>query len=460
MFSGLKKQYDLGDNLISELISDEHALVRLKLILNWEKMNEIYKSCYESEKGNATKHTELVLGLLILKFVYNKSYRILIDELHTNLAFMHLCSVSIEDILELRKQEREEGKKKQLIDHSTLSKITKRLGSEKIQKIERTFFNDLKEKKIIKGKHLFSDTTSLENNIIYPTEISLLKRVIEQASIIIQKVMYKKDLVKSDILKKANQIAKVYYSASKKTKELLHNCSKGLINIASNAISKAEESLHNCKDKLLQAILRLRYSKLVAVGNTIIDQVQEKINGNKVSDKIVNYFEDHARSLPKGKLNRPCEFGVKMRIDMSGNNYITNYKLYLGNIADVTMLEDSVKEHAKIFGQEFKGGSMDRAFYDEDRIKKLENKYNIDLAIAHKKDRNKKMSKIKEALYRQRAAIEAKISEGKRMCGLGKSLFKGFDGDKIWASFSVMALNIRKLLRDIIAKPTLMNIFK
>lgn len=69
------------------------------------------------------------------------------------------------------------------------------------------------------------------------------------------------------------------------------------------------------------------------------------------------------------------------------------------------------------------------------------------------------MSRQKERIYNKRAAIEAKISEGKRMCGLNKSLYKGFEGDQIWASMSILGLNIRKVLREISVNPKLMNKF-
>ena len=69
------------------------------------------------------------------------------------------------------------------------------------------------------------------------------------------------------------------------------------------------------------------------------------------------------------------------------------------------------------------------------------------------------MGKDKEELYNKRSAIEAKISEGKRMYGLNKSYYKGFSGDKMWASLSIMALNIRKLLRDITKSPDLIYRF-
>lgn len=140
-------------------------------------------------------------------------------------------------------------------------------------------------------------------------------------------------------------------------------------------------------------------------------------------------------------------------------SYITNHDVYKANISDISMLELSVESHAKVFGREFSGGAADRSFYNSTLIKKLEQKYHIDLAIPHKKDRSKTMTRHKKKLSNKRSAIEAKISEGKRMCGLNRSLYNGFEGDMIWATLSVMALNIRKLLRDINRSPELIYRF-
>ena len=39
--------------------------------------------------------------------------------------------------------------------------------------------------------------------------------------------------------------------------------------------------------------------------------------------------------------------------------------------------------------------------------------------------------------------FKAKISEAKRMYGLSKSYYSGFDGDRIWAALAIMATNMR-----------------
>jgi len=112
---------------------------------------------------------------------------------------MHFCSLSYDEVATANK----EGRK--IIDHSTLVKIRKRLGPKKIKAILDAFMVELIDKKIIDGKYLFADTTSLEKNIIYPTEIGLLSRVIEEAVVVTQRLRYKKDMVKTKVIKKPDQ---------------------------------------------------------------------------------------------------------------------------------------------------------------------------------------------------------------------------------------------------------------
>ena len=442
MFTGLKSQRDFSDLFITNILPHDHELVKLRNIINWKAINSIYKSCYKSKKGNKTKSTDIVIGLIILRRFKNMSYRKVIDELHVNNAFMYFCNVSHFDIMEYNKR----GKK--IISHTTLVKILKRLGAKRIKKIERIFVKELIEKKIIDGKNISSDTTSMESDIIYPTEVNLLNRVIEHAQKIVQKVVRKKEMIKTEVIKKAGSISKIFYSSTVKSKELLKDCTSKLMEIAEEQMEKASESLCEVKDVMLKLFLSAIYEKLKDVGGRIIEQVKLRQAGEKVSDRIVSYFETHARPLPKGKVHKPCEFGMKLRIDMTGNNYITNYELYEGNPSDAGMLSDVIRSHDKVF-EDFISGSFDRGYYDEKRKAELEEEYGIKLAIPHRKDRTAKMNKKEKKLYDKRSAIEAKISEGKRVYGMGKCRDKGFEKHQIWAIMSIFNLNMSKLLRDI-----------
>lgn len=261
-------------------------------------------------------------------------------------------------------------------------------------------------------------------------------------------------MVKTKVIKKARSIAKIYYSASKKTKKLLKDTSTALLAIAKEQVEKAGSAVDEIADSISGYVLR-RYRKLNDTGKKILNQVEAKLDGEKIGDKIVSYYQDHSRALPKGKLSKPCEFGVKLKLDMSGNGYITDHNIYKGNVSDVSLLSGSVDSHAKVFGKKFKSGAADRGFFDGELIEDLKKKYKISLAISHKKDRKRVMAPRDKKLSDKRSAIEAKISEGKRMCGLDRSLYNGFSGDRTWTALSVMALNIRKLLRDMERSPEL-----
>jgi|AntAceMinimDraft_16_1070373.scaffolds.fasta_scaffold39918_1 transposase len=448
MFTGLKNQLELSDSLIENILPHDNELVKLKKILNWEGINTIYKSCFNSKEGNKTKTTNIALGLILLKHLYKKSDRSLINELHLNNSYMYFCSLSYDEVAEANRL----GIK--LIDHSTLVKIRKRLGAEKISAILSLFTSELIKNKIIDGKYLFTDTTSLEKNIIYPTDVSLLSRVIKEADYIIQNVIRKKNVIISSAVKKAKTLSKIYYSSSKKTKDLLNKTATSLARIAKAQLTVAGVAANNMAESISELNIK-RYKKLKEVGRKIVRQAEKRIKGVKVRDKILSYYEDHTSALPKGKVGKPCEFGTKLSLSMSANGYITAYKLYNSNIADILTLKEMVSKHSKTFGKKFKGAAADRAYYDEDLIKVLEKKHKIDLAIPHKKNRDIKMEPDMQDLYDRRAAIEARISEGKRMCGLNKSYYKGFDGDRMWATLGVMALNMRKLIRDISKNPEL-----
>jgi len=446
MFTGLKKQLELTDSLINDILPFDNELIKLKKILNWDSINEVYKSCFKSSTGNRTKTTDIALGLILLKHLYKKSDRDLVKELHLNNSYMYFCSLSYDEVAIANKT----GKK--LIDHSTIVKIRKRLGATRIQNILSLFTEELIKNRVVDGRYLFTDTTTLEKNIIYPTDVSLLSRVIKEADYVIQNVKRKKNVLISSAASKAKALSKIYYSSSKKTKDLLNKVAKALTRIAKAQLTVAGVAATHMR---VSKVNIKRYIKLKEVGVKIVRQTEKRIKSLKIKDRIVSYYEDHAKSLPKGKVGKPCEFGTKLSLSMSSNGYITNHMLYDHNISDVKTLKDAVKCHAEVFGKEFKGGAADRAYYDENLNAILEKKYKIDLAIPHKKNRNIKMDSDKDKLYNKRAAIEAKISEAKRMCGLSKSYYKGFEGDRIWAALSIMALNMRKLIRDISKSPEL-----
>jgi len=448
MFTGLKTQNDFSSCFLEGIITETHELVKLKEFLDWKKINWIYRDSFpkaknKSRPGASSKHTDLAVGLILLKQIYKMSDRALIRAVHENMAIMRFCSVSPMDI----QRNRAEGKRG-LMNHTTLVAIRKRMGKKNLKKIEREFFQQIRKKGLVKGKTLIVDTTSLEKKILYPTEVNLLKRIIEHAEMVVQGVIRKKDLVKSAVIKAANKLAKVYYSAKHKTTELLNAISGKMVVLARQTMAKAGKAAGKASG-LKRVILEKIHRKVREIGGKILEQIESKLAGKKVSDKIVSYYEPHVRALPKGKIHKPCEFGTKATIAMSGNGFVTDYDLHTGNPNEKSLLPAIVKRHARKFGEDFKQLTADAEFADSQQTKEMEDKYGITAGIPEKKGKgvNRGMERKQKRVYDKRSAIEAKISEGKRVHGLDKSDYEGLEGDWICLILGAFALNAKKIMR-------------
>ena len=66
MFTGIKYKLEITDTLIDNILPQDNKLIKLKKVLNWEKINNIYKECFSSKRGLSTKKTNLSLGLILL----------------------------------------------------------------------------------------------------------------------------------------------------------------------------------------------------------------------------------------------------------------------------------------------------------------------------------------------------------------------------------------------------------
>jgi lysine/ornithine N-monooxygenase len=60
MYTGLKIQKDFTDEYQDMILSEDHELVKLKKIIDWDEIDKIYKECYPSKVGNSTKETNIV----------------------------------------------------------------------------------------------------------------------------------------------------------------------------------------------------------------------------------------------------------------------------------------------------------------------------------------------------------------------------------------------------------------
>ena len=161
-----RAQLSFGDGLIAEEVSDlrEDWMKHADQVLADE---EIVAAVYEAlgkrhpksrSRGRRAAPAELVLRLLILKHIRNWSYQVLEREVRANLVYRDFTRVGA-------------GK---MPDAKTMGRWGLAMGPEVIKQVQARLVKIAQDHGVVVGRRMRVDTTVVETNIHYPTDLSLL----------------------------------------------------------------------------------------------------------------------------------------------------------------------------------------------------------------------------------------------------------------------------------------------
>lgn len=439
-------------------LDETHELVILSKLIDWDKIIDEIAQYYSKKKGRKTKKLRMMIALLMLKHLYQLSDRDVVSQLQENFYHMYFCGV-----------EPLPGHKN--LHHSLMTHFRKKIGPDGVKAIEEEVLEAARRCGFIKGRKLITDTTVMEKNIEYPTDVGLLAGIGRKIRRIIDKG---KELGVAGIEKvrtfgrKAKELLTVYRKYGRKVKEKREEITWEFIEIAEKMIAQGKRVKELIGKTIRQRIGKFKgavssdaaYRKLKRlmeelenirkVGRYVIDQTWDVLAGKKIKDRVVSLHETHVRPIKKGKVGKLVEFGVKLLLNMVEKGFIAGVELFCGNPADVNLVEESIGMHEEVFGRNPESFSADRGFYSGSLVEDLRQQIKKVCIPATGNQRAPDSDKPWfKRLLRERSGIEAKISESKRKGGLDKSRYKGLDGDIMWAHLGVAALNMRNIARRI-----------
>ena len=146
------------------VINMKHELVELAQRINWKSVEKDFGPYY-SEMGRPAIPIRKMVGCMLLKQMYNQSDEAFIDRWVENVYWQYFCG---ETYFQYEKP----------FDPSEFVHFRKRLGpdgAEKLLKLSIRLF----EAKEVEEKEVLIDTTVQENNITFPTDTKLHKKIIE-----------------------------------------------------------------------------------------------------------------------------------------------------------------------------------------------------------------------------------------------------------------------------------------
>jgi IS5 family transposase len=400
-------QLNMFSTLLIDLIDLNNNLSILANKLPWGKL-EKQLACYYSHKGQPSKPIRLMVGLLILKYLYNLSEEAVVDRWSTNPYFQFFCGeVHFQWTLPC--------------DPSDLSHFRKRIGEEGAQIIFQHSI-ELHGPKVYKSNEAIVDTTVQKKNITYPTDVKFSKKILDNCNKIARKAGIK--------------VRQSYRYISKKLMRIAHQKSKVARVAARKLKTLARRQLRDIKRKLSEVKQLPKYEKELNKFERVLTQ------NRKSKNKIYSLHESEVACIAKGKASPKYEFGSKLSIAMiSKKNIIVGVENFLGNPHDSKTLERTMEKVKENVGKEYKRVLVDKGYRGIKEVGKTRVVIPSAKRVKSKYERDKRRKE-----NRRRSAIEAAISHLKNSHRVNRNYLKGRAGDQINALLGATAFNIKRLL--------------
>jgi transposase, IS5 family len=432
------QQLSFGDGFIDPSVYElNEELTQVDKLLSNHSLLKPFEDVFDPTMGRPGTPIDVYLRMLYLKSRWGLSYEEVEAEVRERLPWRRFCNLSLMDSVP---------------DSTTLIKLNQRFGEERIADLNKILIKDLVKSKTIKPRKIRIDSTTIESHISYPTDINLVHQVVKTLTNTAQKLGSK---ITNHVRSTKAALAKVGASLKikgKNQKMQIQKTLRKITELASETVKQSKVVIKNIKSAAnVKATIVAKYKEQITIAEQILNQTKQKLAGSKsIPERIVSFYDPEARSIVKGKFNRPTEFGRTMQLVQDSSGIIIDYQTHLGNPNDRPLLVPLVKKFKKNFGRAPAEIAADRGYYDSQSIITLKN-----IGVQHTgipkagrmnaKERRRQKSKWFKKLQRFRCGIEAGISMLKRQFSLGNLLVRGSPATAIKVGFAIFSYNLWQL---------------
>lgn len=450
-------QYNMFDERFQSSLDPHHALIRLSDGIDWDRLTEALLPYY-SRTGRRAKSIRLMVGLLILKHLYNLSDERVVGQLHENLYFMCFCGLSWSPF---------EGRPN-FLEPSSLTKFRRRIGAQGMREVEAVIREELIRAREISHRTQLVDTTAMEKHIAYPTDSGLLHRGVAKLVRVIrevqrygvaslEKVRSFKRVSKRAIVE-INKLGKGRVDRIEENTLKLASYAREVVKVVPHILEACHERVredvrdigHTAKgevEKARRVIRRLTgtLEERAEVLKRVIHQAEERFKGHHVKDKVYSLHEPQVACIRKGKRAKPDEYGSKVLLSVDRHGYVVAHREYPSNPSDSGLLEQAVGDWQDACGQLPVEVGADRGFhrpsYEGETLEKVKRRSIPRKGKTPHPDADTSWFK---RVQRRRAATEPIIGHLKTDHRMDRCRYKGFEGDVINVCLATVAWNLKK----------------
>ena len=398
--------------------------------------------------GRPTIPMDRLVRLIVIKARSGWGYETLVKEVSDSLHLRRFCRIALTE---------------RVPDESTVRKLVRRLGPEVIEEIVMVLIGSVTGQGAPARFHVRAariDSTVVESDVRYPTDIELCE---DATKILAREGKKVRDLAggqgpwvrdrSRSITQRVRKLNRTLAARTGQGKETAIRLSGEAGKLAAASVREARRLATRLRERArgrgaqrkLAAADRLEV--LIERAAKVCDQVDRRIAGKKITDRLVSMSDPDARPIRKGKLRQPTEFGTVFQITELCENtrrgargLILPASSKIGSPNEADLLPQTGAKLDRL-GLEPRELALDGGFQSGPVNRHLPKTQRTFIA-GHK---NAGSRRTNRRLAKFRVGCEGRISHLKRRYGLRRSRLKGHDGARTWAGWAVLAYNLDTL---------------
>jgi IS5 family transposase len=312
-------------------------------------------------RGRPGTPAEVVLRMLLLKYLYRWSYDTLEHEVRANLVYRAFARVGAGPVP----------------DAKTLLKIARTLGPDVIQQVHARIVALAVARQVTRGRRLRVDTTVVETHVHYPTDSTLLRdsvrvltRTMQRAGTVLGGVAaHVRNRLRSvgrQVLAIAQTARRGDDTARPAIYRRLMATTRAVLRTADTMVRRIAQRGRTAPPAAQRVLQRARATldQMRPLARRVLAQTRARVLGGDthVPDKILSVFEPHTEAIRKGKLIKPTEFGKLVTIQEAEGQIISAYEVHAKRPADRTLWVRALDAHQQHFGRAPDLATADRGF--------------------------------------------------------------------------------------------------
>jgi IS5 family transposase len=383
--------------------------------------------------------------LMVIKQRTGWGYETLVREVSDSLHLRRFCLVSLSASVP---------------DESTVRKLTRRLGPEVVSELTRAVIAKARRERRFRARAARCDSTVVEADIRWPSDAGLAldgaralaregrraaaltgsgaKRVQDRSRAVAKRLR----LIGRTLARRTGEKRTEVLRLTGEAGELLGRSIREARNLAAHARERARGRGAQAK---LAASRRL--TELAERAEKIARQIEQRLAGERITDRLVSLADPDARPIGKGKAGKPYEFGYVFQLcELTENTrrgargFILPPKTLVGSPNETELLPQTAAEleRACIAPREV---ALDGGFEPTTTNPLLPE--GAEVFIAGRQQPTSR--RTRQRLARYRVGCEGRISHLKRSYGLRRARLRGDPGARTWVGWSVLAYNLDTL---------------